>query len=106
MEKPGLDDAMLLNVRPDHLNWPASFGEYVTDKLRIFDGQGPEDLALVSANDPVSRDAVGSLVAETIVVGEGETMVEAECLFLRGQPLAETGELPFAGPHNYENALF
>jgi UDP-N-acetylmuramoylalanine--D-glutamate ligase len=106
MEEPGFDVAMLLNVRPDHLNWHASFEEYVTDKLRIFDGQGPKDLALVSADDPVSRGAARSLVAETIVVGEGEALVEAECLSLRGQPLAETGELPFAGPHNYENALF
>lgn len=25
---------------------------------------------------------------------------------MRGRPLAEVGELPFVGPHNYENALF
>jgi UDP-N-acetylmuramoylalanine--D-glutamate ligase len=106
MEGSGFDVAMLLNIRPDHLNWHASFEEYVTDKLRIFDEQGPEDLALVSANDPMSRDAARSLVAETLVVGEGETLIEAEYLLLRGQPLAETGELPFTGPHNYENALF
>jgi UDP-N-acetylmuramoylalanine--D-glutamate ligase len=106
MEEPGFDIAMLLNVRPDHLNWHASFGEYVADKLRIFDGQAAEDLALVSANDPVSRDAADSLVAEMIVVGEGQALVETEYLLLRGQPLVETGELPFAGLHNYENALF
>jgi UDP-N-acetylmuramoylalanine--D-glutamate ligase len=106
MEEPGFDVAMLLNVRPDHLNWHTSFEEYVTDKLSIFDGQEPKDLALVSANDPVCRDAAGGFVAETIVVGEGETLAGAECLLLRGRPLVEAGELPFAGPHNYENALF
>lgn len=106
MEEPGFDIAMLLNVRPDHLNWHASFEEYVTDKLCIFDGQTPEDLALVSENDTVGRDAAGGFVAETIVVGEGGTLVEADRLVLRGRPLVEAGELPFAGPHNYENALF
>ncbi len=102
----GFDVAALLNVRPDHLNWHASFEEYVRDKLRVFDGQGPEDLALVSAADPVGLRVVGGLVAQRVVVGEGETLVEGESLFLRGRLLAEAGELPFAGPHNHENALF
>jgi UDP-N-acetylmuramoylalanine--D-glutamate ligase len=60
----------------------------------------------VSANDPVSQDAMGSIVAETAVIGKGETLVVGKHLLLRGQPLAEVGELPFVGPHNHENALF
>jgi UDP-N-acetylmuramoylalanine--D-glutamate ligase len=106
LPEPGFEVAVLLNVRPDHLNWHASFEEYVADKLRVFEGQGSEDLALVSAKDPVGRDAAGGLVAETVVVGEGGTLVEGESLSVRGQPLVEVGELPFAGPHNHENALF
>lgn len=106
LRDPGFDVAVLLNARPDHLNWHASFEEYVRDKLRVFDGQGPEDLALVSAADPVGREAVGRLVAETMVVGEGRTSVEGESLVLRGREIATVGELPFVGPHNHENALF
>jgi UDP-N-acetylmuramoylalanine--D-glutamate ligase len=102
----GFEVAALLNVKPDHLNWHASFEEYVVDKLRIFDGQGPEELALVSAIDPVSRGAAGNLAAEKVVVGEGETLIEGGRLLLRGEPLAEIEELPFVGPHNHENALF
>jgi UDP-N-acetylmuramoylalanine--D-glutamate ligase len=104
--KPGFDVAGLLNVRPDHLNWHASYEEYVADKLRVFDGQGPEDLALVSATDSVGRDATRNLVAETLVIGEDETLIDGEILFVRGEFLAETAELPFVGPHNHENALF
>jgi UDP-N-acetylmuramoylalanine--D-glutamate ligase len=106
LPEPGFEIAALLNVRPDHLNWHASLEEYAADKLRIFEGQEPEDLALVSANDPVSQDAMGSIVAETAVIGKGETLVVGKHLLLRGQPLAEVGELPFVGPHNHENALF
>jgi UDP-N-acetylmuramoylalanine--D-glutamate ligase len=102
----GFEVAMLLNVRPDHLNWHDSMEAYAADKLRIFEGQVPTDLALVSANDPVSLEATGSIVAETTVIGEGETLVEEGHLLLRGWPLAEVGELPFVGPHNHENALF
>ena len=106
LPEPGFEVAMLLNVRPDHLNWHDSMEEYAVDKLRIFEGQGPTDLAMVSANDPASQDATGSIVAETVVIGIGGTLVEGERLLLRGRPLAEVVELPFVGPHNYENALF
>ena len=106
LEDPGFDVAALLNVRPDHLNWHASFDEYVRDKLRVFDGQKPEDLALVSAADPVGRGAVGGLLSETVLIGEDETLAEGGRLLLRGQEIAPVKELPFAGPHNHENALF
>ena len=105
-DEPGFEVAALLNARPDHLNWHASFEEYVSDKLRIFDGQGHEDLALVSASDPVGRGAVAELAAEALVVGDGGTLVEGGRLRLRGRPLAEVGELTFVGRHNHENALF
>ena len=106
LRSPGFDVAALLNVRPDHLNWHASFEEYVADKLRVFDGQDTHDLALVSAGDEVGRSTLGSLAAETVVVGEAETRVEGESLLLRGRPLVEASELPFVGGHNRENALF
>src|SRR5829696_585020 len=106
LEEPGFDVAALLNVRPDHLNWHASFEEYVRDKLRIFDGQGPGDLALVSTADPVSRNFAWGLVAETVIVGEGGTSVKGERLFLGDRFLVEAGDLAFSGPHNHENALF
>ena len=106
LESAGFDVAALLNVRPDHLNWHASFEEYVADKLRIFDGQGHGDLALVSAGDEVGRSVAGGLAAETVVIGDGETRIENGRMLLRGHPFAEVSELPFVGRHNQENALF
>jgi UDP-N-acetylmuramoylalanine--D-glutamate ligase len=106
LKSPGFEIAALLNARPDHLNWHDSFEEYVRDKLRIFEAQGPEDLALVSAGDPVGHAAAGDLTAGVLVVGEGDTAVRDGRLLLHGSPLAEVGELRFAGAHNLENALF
>jgi UDP-N-acetylmuramoylalanine--D-glutamate ligase len=106
LEDPGFEVAALLNVRPDHLNWHSSFEEYTKDKLRIFEGQRAEDLALVSARDPVGRDAIDTNRAETLVVGEGETALRHGSLLLRGSHLADVAELRFAGTHNHENALF
>jgi len=106
LENPGFEIAALLNVRPDHLNWHFSFDEYVRDKLRIFEGQRAEDLALVSSSDPVGRAAVDTFRAETLVVGEGDTALRDGRLLIRGSHLADAAELRFAGRHNHENALF
>lgn len=103
---PGFEVAALLNVRPDHLNWHASVEEYARDKLRIFEGQRPGDLALVSAGDPVGREAARTLAAETVVVGVGGTEVRDGDLLLGGSRLMPASELRFAGRHNHENALF
>jgi len=93
-------------VRPDHLNWHATFEEYVRDKLRVFEGQRPGDLALISAGDEVGHTALDTIQAETLVVGEGDTNVRDGRLLLRGSHLADVAELRFAGAHNHENALF
>jgi UDP-N-acetylmuramoylalanine--D-glutamate ligase len=106
MEDPGFEVAALLNTRPDHLNWHASFDEYVADKLSIFNGQGSEDLALVSAADPVGMEAADGLSAEALMIGEGETAIRDGRLFLRGGEICGEAELGFAGKHNHENALF
>jgi UDP-N-acetylmuramoylalanine--D-glutamate ligase len=106
LRRPGFEAAALLNVRPDHLNWHASFEEYARDKLRVFEGQGRRDLALVSAGDPVGREAASSHVADVLVIGEGDTAVRDGRLFLRGCRIAVEEELRFAGTHNFENALF
>ena len=106
LESPAFDVAALLNVRPDHLNWHASFDEYVRDKFRVFGGQQAEDLALTSSGDQASNAVLDTLQAETLVVGEGDTAIRDRRLLLRGSHLADVAELRFAGTHNYENALF
>jgi UDP-N-acetylmuramoylalanine--D-glutamate ligase len=106
LRSPGFDVVALLNVRADHLNWHDSFGEYVADKLRIFEGQRKQDLALLSTEDPVARGIANDLGAEVLVVGRGDTALRNGSLFLRGAHLADVAELRFAGRHNYENALF
>ena len=106
LQSPGFEVAALLNVRPDHLNWHDSFEEYVTDKLRIFDGQQGQDLALLSAEDLVGRGTAGDLDAEVLMIGRGGTTLRDSSLFLRGEHLADIGELRFVGRHNYDDALF
>jgi UDP-N-acetylmuramoylalanine--D-glutamate ligase len=106
MREPGFEVAVLLNARPDHMDWHDSFGEYRRDKLRVFEGQHETDLALVAADDPVGRDAAPELRGEVLIVGEGDTAVRDGRLYLTGAEIASADVLPFGGAHNYENALF
>jgi UDP-N-acetylmuramoylalanine--D-glutamate ligase len=106
LREPGFAVAALLNVRPDHLNWHASFEEYAEDKLRVFEGQRAGDLAIVSAADTVGRSAIRSRPAGAVAVGEGGTGLWSGALYLRGRQLLEVEELSFTGVHNHENALF
>ena len=106
LARPAFEVAALLNARPDHMDWHASFEEYRRDKLRVFEGQGPEDLALLAADDPVGFEAAPDLPSEVQVVGEGGTAVRDGRLYLSGSELARVDELSFAGTHNYSNALF
>ncbi|WP_053058081.1 UDP-N-acetylmuramoyl-L-alanine--D-glutamate ligase [Rubrobacter aplysinae] len=108
LPEPGFGAAALLNVRPDHMNWHSSFEEYTQDKLRVFDGQGAWDLAVLNAHDPVCIEAAEDLPAEKILVGAGGadgTRVGGGGLYLRGERILEVEELGFAGRHNHENAL-
>ena len=106
MRDPGFEAAALLNVRPDHMNWHASFEEYAADKQRIFGGQSENDLALLGARDPVCAEAAEGLSARAVLVGEGGTRVEDGCLYLEGERLVRVEDLGFEGRHNHENALF
>ncbi len=106
MREPGFEVAALLNARPDHMDWHASFAEYRRDKLRVFEGQRASDLALVAADDPVGRDALPDLRGEVLIVGEGGTAVCDGHLYLSGVELLGVDELPFGGTHNHVNALF
>ncbi len=46
------DVAVFLNLSEDHLDRHASFAEYAAAKGRIFLNQGPEDWAVINADDP------------------------------------------------------
>ena len=50
--------AALLNLAPDHLDRHGSFARYRDAKLRIFEQQGPGDVAVLNADDPEVDGAV------------------------------------------------
>ena len=53
--------SVLLNITPDHLNRYADFDAYARAKGRIFDNQGPDDVAVYLANDEMIAPLVADL---------------------------------------------
>ncbi|MBI5837391.1 MAG: UDP-N-acetylmuramoyl-L-alanine--D-glutamate ligase [Candidatus Eisenbacteria bacterium] len=106
--------ASLLNLTPDHLDRYASMAEYVAAKARIFENQGPSDLAVLNARDPAAMALAPGLRAELALfsargpvrTGAG---VEAGVITLYREgvatPVTEAAKLALPGPHNLENAL-
>ncbi len=65
------DVAILTNISPDHLERHGGMEGYVAAKMRIFQAQGPEAMALVGIDDPfglnVAEDLVGRADQLTLV---------------------------------------
>jgi UDP-N-acetylmuramoylalanine--D-glutamate ligase len=94
--------AVLLNIAPDHLDRHGDMAAYTAAKLRVFEKQGPGDLAVL----PVGASAGGG--AERITFGEeagADMRLEGERLRWHGEPFAARSQIRLRGPHNALNAL-
>ncbi|MEO7793125.1 MAG: UDP-N-acetylmuramoyl-L-alanine--D-glutamate ligase, partial [Thermoanaerobaculia bacterium] len=107
--------AALLNISPDHLDRHGDVAGYLAAKQRIFLNQGPEDVAVLNADEPdvaASRTAASPRWFSTGM----PTFSEPGCRMVGDQVLesggARDGQLLFArrdltlpGLHNVENAM-
>ena len=106
--------AICLNVTPNHLDRYKSFTDYAAAKHRIFMNQTDADVAILNADDPITRDWAGGLKANVSLFSvKGEL---DEGLFLRGRDLicrargkekllTTRDEIFLRGLHNVENVL-
>jgi len=114
--------AVLLNLSADHLDRHGTYQAYAAAKLRIFENQTGDDLALLNADDPGSaglclpgtpRAAAFSLGDETVATAGFAAPLAAgmtgDLLWLRAGEdrveLCRVGELALRGEHNVANSL-
>ncbi|MFQ5848571.1 MAG: UDP-N-acetylmuramoyl-L-alanine--D-glutamate ligase [Candidatus Methylomirabilales bacterium] len=106
--------ALLLNVTPDHLDRYADLSAYLDAKARIFENQGPDDVAVVNADDPFTLEAVGRGTARRILFSRRQPVQEGAYLrdgtfWLRlgdkEEAICHRETLKIQGAHNTENAL-
>lgn len=106
--------AILLNLTEDHLDRHGSFEEYVAAKGNIFKNQGPEDCAVLNADEPLVMKFVKTLRSRPVLFSRGRELVEG--VFIENKKVIyRTGNLerviislediPLLGQHNLENVL-
>jgi UDP-N-acetylmuramoylalanine--D-glutamate ligase len=104
--------AVLLNLTPNHLDRHGSMEAYEKAKLGIFAGQGPDDTAVLNADDPrVARLAPTArtvFFSQTLDLPEG-FLLYRDTLLRRHDHIDEvlclSDELKLRGRHNRANAL-
>jgi len=101
------EGAAFLNLTPDHLARHGTMEAYRKTKLRVFEGQGPEDLRVVpAAHADWWSDAPGAGRPARFGWGACEAWCDAAgLLHLHGEGLLSRSELLIPGDHNVENAL-
>jgi len=106
--------ALWINFSDDHLNRHGSREAYWEAKKRLFAKQGPEDWAILNADDPAIQPLIGALPArslafsrrgeleEGIVVSDGWIVSRTTA----GEtPIVPVADIPLRGAHNLENCL-
>jgi UDP-N-acetylmuramoylalanine--D-glutamate ligase len=109
--RPGY--AMLLNVSEDHLDRYPDMESYLSAKLRIFENQREEDVAILNFDDPLVMQAAGDISARKVffssetVLEEGMSLVADKIIWRwqGGEVLFPVADLQIRGRHNQENVM-
>ncbi len=104
---------VMLNLTPDHLDRHASFADYATAKMRLFENQLERDLAILNADDP---EVTKRMPAKSHVfwfsrqkrVAQGAFLIDDQIVFRHDgseTPITKRSDIPLRGEHNVENVL-
>jgi len=106
---------VLLNIAQDHLDYYSSFNDYVCDKKRLFENQGPDDWAVLNANDPLCV-AIGASISSRKIFFSSSGKLRGG-IFARGSKilrdrankdpieLVDFASSRLFGIHNLENVM-
>jgi UDP-N-acetylmuramoylalanine--D-glutamate ligase len=94
--------AVLLNVSEDHLDRHGTFEDYLAAKLRLFENQDEQDIAVLEAGFAGQQGR-----AATVRFGgaESDLAERAGELWWQGVRMLRTSEIRLRGRHNLENAM-
>jgi UDP-N-acetylmuramoylalanine--D-glutamate ligase len=96
--------ALWLNFAPDHLDRYRSVGEYRGAKLRLFENQTEEDVAIVNAAEPLPK-----LRARTITFSayadRADFRLSEGAIVYDNKPVLRPAQTKLRGSHNIENLM-
>jgi UDP-N-acetylmuramoylalanine--D-glutamate ligase len=107
------DIAVLLNLTPDHLDRHGSFETYARAKARIFENQGPQDAAVINADDALAPQYTPENTrvfwfSRQKRVQQGSFVRDDELVFRtdgNDTVLLHCKDIGLRGNHNLENVL-
>ncbi len=95
-----------LNFDPDHLDVHRSLQAYEEAKARIWAQQGPDDVAVANADDPVvMRNLPPTPRHRLFGIDQGDARLRGDHIVVDHEPLLRVDELARGLPHDIANAL-
>jgi UDP-N-acetylmuramoylalanine--D-glutamate ligase len=93
-----------LNFAPDHLDRYRSIGEYRAAKLRIFENQTADDVAVVNAGETLPKMAART-VTFSAYTNQADFRFENGSIVYRNEPVLRMADTKLRGSHNIENLM-
>jgi UDP-N-acetylmuramoylalanine--D-glutamate ligase len=96
--------SLWLNFAPDHLDRYSSVAEYRAAKLRIFDNQTADDVAIVNAGESLPAIAPRKVTFSAYADRSDFRLLEGSIVF-QNTPVLKLAETKLRGSHNIENLM-
>jgi UDP-N-acetylmuramoylalanine--D-glutamate ligase len=93
-----------LNFAPDHLDRYRSVADYRAAKLRIFENQTADDVAVINAGESLPKIAARP-VTFSAYANQSDFRFEAGSIVYQNQPVLRMAEMKLRGSHNIENVM-
>src|SRR6478672_2937226 len=93
-----------LNFAPDHLDRYRSVAEYRAAKLRIFENQTADDVAVINAGESLPKVAARTLTFSAYS-NQADFRLEGGSIVYQNQPVLRMAETKLRGSHNIENLM-
>jgi UDP-N-acetylmuramoylalanine--D-glutamate ligase len=93
-----------LNFAPDHLDRYRSVAEYRAAKLRVFENQTSEDVAVINAGESLPRIAART-VTFSAYANRADLRLEGGSIVYQNQPVLRMADTKLRGSHNIENVM-
>jgi UDP-N-acetylmuramoylalanine--D-glutamate ligase len=105
---------LFLNISPNHLDRHSTMEAYLAAKMQIFADQGPDDVAILNADDSRLRPLAGRLRSRVRLFSDAQALedgayVEGDRVIVAYAGMAaevcRLGDIPLLGRHNVANVL-
>jgi UDP-N-acetylmuramoylalanine--D-glutamate ligase len=96
--------ALWLNFAPDHLDRYRSVSEYRTAKLRLFENQTADDVAIVNASESLP-ELRARKITFSAYTNRADFRLSEGAIVLQNQPVLRMNQTKLRGSHNIENLM-